>query len=110
MTIIIVIGSVLVLFILYLTTNKKNSNSDITNSFNSILSNSISFNYAKREAKKMDVKLENVMCINCGTEAPQLKWFKFETSGYRQLAGHKGFYAKCPQCDIKVYEFAPYVS
>lgn len=47
---------------------------------------------------------EHKKCPKCGKEPKYLDWYKFSTSddSWRNLAGAKGFYSICPDCDIMV--------
>ena len=112
MTIIIIIASVLVLFFYYLVKNTKHLPGSFTQNSDGSFTRSVSFDYVMsfEYGEMYSNYLKGLECYNCGAKAAQLKWFEYQTSGFRQLAGASGFYAKCPQCDIEVHKFAPFIS
>ena len=104
-----IIGSI-ILFILvrYFLTRIPNNTDTSNNSIrekDGSMNLSVSIDYIKGALNTFD--FENVQCPDCGCEYNNLNWFEFRTSddSWLHLAGEAGFYAKCPSCNIVVFNF-----
>jgi hypothetical protein len=104
-----IIGSIIlvisVLYFLIRILNKIDSTNNSGREKDGSMNLSVSIDYVKGELKTFD--FESVQCPDCGCEYNNLNWFEFRTSDHSwdHLAGREGFYAKCPACNIVVFDF-----